>query len=304
MPSVDYLHPVVHKKFHLYSSSKLYHCQRLSFYRAQFRVFQHDSKRFASSLVPFPSANLYKQGQALKVLGGCVRNNGGFRSKIFASTQDSDSGEKSEAKSSEGLSVNQKSNNTNPTTCNRRREKQGKANLWWSKGGKWRWQPIVRAQEIGSLLLQLGIMVFIMRFLRLGFPLPGSEPRITSMSVPYSEFLSKVNSNQVEKVEVDGVHIRFKLKSEGISQEGEVGMGISASKFQESESLVRSVPPTKRVVHKTIRPNDIKTPYEKMIENEVVFFSSEKHSGGFLNSALVRLQLLDFICCRIKMFYH
>ncbi|XP_076947776.1 ATP-dependent zinc metalloprotease FTSH 9, chloroplastic-like [Bidens hawaiensis] len=165
--------------------------------------------------------------------------------------------------------------------------KKGKAGGGW-KGGKWRWQPIIQAQEIGVLLLQLGIVMFVMRLLRPGIPLPGSEPRVptTFVSVPYSEFLSKVSGNQVQKVEVDGVHIMFKLKQEPGVAESE-GSG-SVSKMQDSE-LLRTVVPTKRIVYTTTRPNDIKTPYEKMLENDVEFGSPDKRSGGFLNSALIAL---------------
>ncbi|KAI7735384.1 hypothetical protein M8C21_008324, partial [Ambrosia artemisiifolia] len=155
--------------------------------------------------------------------------------------------------------------------------------------GKWRWQPIIQAQEIGVLLLQLGIVMFVMRLLRPGIPLPGSEPRVptTFVSVPYSEFLSKVGSNQVQKVEVDGVHIMFKLKQE--QQQGGVESEMSSvNKMQDSE-LLRSVAPTRRIVYTTTRPNDIKTPYEKMLENNVEFGSPDKRSGGFLNSALIAL---------------
>ncbi|XWS71600.1 hypothetical protein CRYUN_Cryun03dG0151800 [Craigia yunnanensis] len=129
-----------------------------------------------------------------------------------------------------------------------------------------------------------------MQLLRPGIPLPGSEPRTPTsfVSVPYSEFLSNINSNIVQKVEVDGVHIMFKLKNEGSVQESEIG-GVSNSKFQESESLLRSVAPTKRIVYSTTRPSDIKTPYEKMLENDVEFGSPDKRSGGFLNSALIAL---------------
>ncbi|CAA0841437.1 ATP-dependent zinc metalloprotease FTSH 7-chloroplastic [Striga hermonthica] len=170
-----------------------------------------------------------------------------------------------------------------------RREKQGKDNWWNNSSSKWRWQPIVQAQEMGVLLIQLGIVMFVMRLLRPGIPLPGSEPRTptTFVSVPYSEFLSKINSNQVQKVEVDGVHIMFKLRSEARileSVSGEV-----SSKLLESDSLLRSVPPTKRVVYTTTRPIDFRTPYEKMLENDVEFGSPDKRSGGFLNSALITL---------------
>uniref|UniRef100_A0A6N2MI60 AAA+ ATPase domain-containing protein n=1 Tax=Salix viminalis TaxID=40686 RepID=A0A6N2MI60_SALVM len=136
--------------------------------------------------------------------------------------------------------------------------------------------------------------MFVMRLLRPGIPLPGSEPTqpTTFVGVPYSEFLSKISSNQLQKVEVDGVHIRFKLKNEGISNQNSGGGGgeVVNSKFQDSGSLLRSVTPTtKRIVYTTTRPTDIKTPYEKMLENQVEFGSPDKRSGGFLNSALLAL---------------
>ncbi|XP_076890900.1 ATP-dependent zinc metalloprotease FTSH 9, chloroplastic-like [Bidens hawaiensis] len=168
--------------------------------------------------------------------------------------------------------------------------KKGKGGCGWKGGsGQWRWQPIIQAQEIGVLLLQLGIVMFVMRLLRPGIPLPGSEPRVptTFVSVPYSEFLSKVGSNQVQKVEVDGEHIMFKLKQEPGVAESELSSG-SVNKMQDSE-LLRTVVPTKRIVYTTTRPNDIKTPYEKMLENDVEFGSPDKRSGGFLNSALIAL---------------
>lgn len=168
-----------------------------------------------------------------------------------------------------------------------RREKQGKNNWWGNNGNKWKWQPIIQAQEMGVLLIQLGIVMFVMRLLRPGIPLPGSEPRTptTFVSVPYSDFVSKINGNQVQKVEVDGVHIMFKLKRDsGSAESGAVEVN---SKFQDSDSLLKTVTPTKRVVYTTTRPVDIKTPYEKMLENDVEFGSPDKRSGGFLNSALV-----------------
>ncbi|XP_062085136.1 ATP-dependent zinc metalloprotease FTSH 9, chloroplastic-like [Humulus lupulus] len=293
MPSIEYVRPVIYKKFHLNSNSSFKDWHGLGFSRVQSRVFHRDAKCLVQNSVSFPSVNALKISDNFGLWGGHLRsNNGGLRRfKILASGQDSDSGEKSEAKSSEGQGVNNnKSPNSGP---NRRREKQqGKGNWWWSKGGKWRWQPMVQAQEIGILLLQLGIVIFVMRLLRPGIPLPGSEPRTptTFVSVPYSDFLSKINSNQVQKVEVDGVHIMFKLKSEAASQEGEVNSGVMAgSKLQESESLIRSVAPTKRVIYTTTRPTDIKAPYERMLENEVEFGSPDKRSGGFLNSALIAL---------------
>ncbi|GJY15578.1 hypothetical protein Tco_0386000 [Tanacetum coccineum] len=96
----------------------------------------------------------------------------------------------------------------------------------------------------------------------------------------YSDFLSKVGGNQVQKVKVDGVHIMFKLKQDVGGMESDVS-GSGVSKMQDLE-LLRSVVPKKRIVYTTTRPNDIKTPYEKMLENDVEFGAPDKRSSGFL----------------------
>lgn len=295
MSALEYLSPLTYSKFYLNSNSNFYHCQGFSYSPHKSRFCFKNSCNYVANSVSVPSirafkfVNLSRSYERLNLWGGyyyygvrksCCNN-------VRASGQEGDSGEKSEAAKagSEGQGVK----NSTSSGSNRRREKNGRGGWWWnSKGGKWRWQPIVQAQEIGVLLLQLGIVIFVMRLLRPGVPLPGSEPRTptTFVSVPYSDFLSKINGNQVQKVEVDGVHIMFKLKSDlGSVHDGEFGGG---SRLQESESLIKSVAPTKRIVYTTTRPSDIKTPYEKMLENEVEFGSPDKRSGGFFNSALVR----------------
>ncbi|KAI3715442.1 hypothetical protein L6452_22424 [Arctium lappa] len=91
---------------------------------------------------------------------------------------------------------------------------------------------------------------------------------------------AKAGTNQVQKVEVDGVHIMFKLKQEHSTLESDMNSGSSStiSQMQDSELLLRIVAPTKRIVYTTTRPNDIKTSYEKMLENDVEFGSSDKSS--------------------------
>jgi len=49
---------------------------------------------------------------------------------------------------------------------------------------------------------------------------------------------------------------------------------------------VKDVAPTKRIVYTATKPSDIRTPYEKMLENDVEFALPDKCSGGFFNSAL------------------
>ncbi|XP_022970662.1 ATP-dependent zinc metalloprotease FTSH 9, chloroplastic-like isoform X1 [Cucurbita maxima] len=297
MTSVESLSPVIRTRFHLDSNCNLRCWNGLGVLRYKSRVYHQNSNRFVPNSVPLPSVKLYRLGPSknsdrFNIWGGFAGKFGSRNIKICANDRDSDStggsGEKSEAKPSETQRVS-KNTTDSGSSSNRRKEKHRKGGgWWWSKGGKWRWQPIVQAQEIGVLLLQLGILVFVMRLVRPGIPLPGSEPRTmtTFISVPYSDFLSKINSNNVQKVEVDGVNIMFKLKSEPGTQESEI---ISGSKLQESDSLIRSVNPTKRIVYTTTRPSDIKTPYDKMFENAVEFGSPDKRSNGFLNSALIAL---------------
>ena len=214
--------------------------------------------------------------------------------KILAKCQESDSTEKTSTETEPPKNPPSAPSSPSNSGSKQKREKRGKSEWWFSKKQNWKWQPLIQAQESGVLLLQLGILMFVMRLLRPGIALPGSEPTqpTTLVSVPYSEFLSKISSNQVQKVEVDGVHIMFKLKNEGISSQksggGSSSSEVASNKFQDSESLLRSVTPTtKRIVYTTTRPTDIKTPYEKMLEYQVEFGSPDKRSGGFLNSALV-----------------
>lgn len=310
MATVESLRPAIHGRFHA-NAPGVFHCSRgLSLFLRHSRRFYHNTNRCAALSYPSVASSNFGQlsidstgSGRLSLWGGSLRSHGLRDSRILASTQDGDStaspSEKSEAKAGEGAGVNV--NQKPGTGSNKRREKQGKGNWWWwwSKGGKWRWQPIIQAQEIGVLLLQLGIVMFVMRLLRPGIPLPGSDPKapVAYVSVPYSEFLSKINTDQVKKVEVDGVHIMFKLKSEASGGESEVG---SVSRLQESESLMRSVAPTKRIIYTTTRPTDIKTPYEKMLENQVEFGSPDKRSGGFLNSALVSFRRMVSSCFAIS----
>lgn len=103
----------------------------------------------------------------------------------------------------------------------------------------------------------------------------------------------------MQKVEVDGVHIMFRLRSDAESVEAE---SIGGSRSQEAEALIRVVPPTKRIVYTTTRPGDIKTPYEKMLENAVEFGSPDKRSGGFWNSALIALFYIALLAAVLQRF--
>ncbi|KVI11896.1 AAA+ ATPase domain-containing protein [Cynara cardunculus var. scolymus] len=311
MAAVETLRPIIHGQIHAnYSNYHPKYSYRYTSFRDRFRVLHENSNLLVikSSLSVRPLTNLYRESRVsnslnswggglgfLKVNQSCRgRNKVGVNNSSCEHDTES-SGEKSESESNKVSKKRDKG------------EKKGKGGWGWGKGGgKWRWQPIIQAQEIGVLLLQLGIVMFVMRLLRPGLPLPGSEPRVPTMfvSVPYSDFLNKVGTNQVQKVEVDGVHIMFKLKQEQGTPESEINSGSSStiSKMQDSELLLRTVAPTKRIVYTTTRPNDIKTPYEKMLENDVEFGSPDKRSGGFLNSALVSSSVELILCSYAHLF--
>jgi len=167
-------------------------------------------------------------------------------------------------------------------------EKQSRG--WW-RNRKWNWKETLvnHARDFGTLFLQLGVVLFLMRFLRPGIPMPGTEARVSTsyVSVPFSEFLSRISNNEVQKVEVDGVHFTFRLKPEDVNP---------------PENIVVLDRTAKRVLYTTTRPTDMKTPYEKMLENQVEFGSPDKRSGGFLNSAMVALLYIGLVAGLLNRF--
>lgn len=282
----EFVQPRIHGFATRCCSNSLLYSKGSSSFNDRCRVYRQNPNRFVSNSITLPL-----QKKQVTVLSKHERFNlwDGFsrkKSRLVVNCQEDDQKESSSEEEESSQSTPAKSG----SSSKRKREKQREDKVWWSKGKKWQWQPIIQAQGIGVLLLQLGVVMFVMRLLRPGIPLPGSEPRIqtTFVSVPYSEFLSKVNSNQVQKVEVDGVQVLFKLRDDGKWQESE-----SSRLSESSESLLRTVAPTKRVVYSTTRPGDIKTPYEKMLGNNVEFGSPEKRSGGFFNSGLVKPLVLQ-----------
>ncbi|KFK27417.1 hypothetical protein AALP_AA8G380000 [Arabis alpina] len=276
MATIELLRPGNHDRFRFSSccsNNTLLYLHASSFFKDRTFSFRQNPNRFVSNSIHFLPL-VSRNHERFNLFHGFSSKKKSGRTTIV-NCQEGD--EKTSSNEGEG----------NKSSKSSKGGKRGKNGIWWSKGKKFQWEPIIKAQEIGVLLLQLGIVMFVVRLLRPGIPLPGSEPRTQTMfmSVPYSDFLSKVNNNEVQKVEVDGVHVLFKLKDDGILEESETSSKVSES----SESMLRSVTPTKKVVYSTTRPRDIKTPYEKMLENNVVFGSPDKRAGGFFNSGLIVL---------------
>ncbi|CAK9212408.1 unnamed protein product, partial [Sphagnum troendelagicum] len=176
---------------------------------------------------------------------------------------------------------------------------------WWRKP-KWRWNlnwnwkgaPAVQAHEIGALLLQLSVVVLFMRLLRPGVPFPGpstaaaAEPNVPTayVSVPFSEFLNRINRNDVENVEVDGVHFTFSLRLK--ARQAELSKDAKVTDVLALAQFTRSSTPAKRICYTTTRPSDMSTPYQKMIENGVDFGAPDKRSMKLINSLSITLLYL------------
>ncbi|KAF3502872.1 hypothetical protein F2Q69_00044151 [Brassica cretica] len=196
MTTIELLRPGIRFSTCFSNYNTLLSSHASTFFRVRSCAFRHNPSRF---VVSHPRFSLWEGDSRRKK-----------RSRAIVNCQEGD--EKTSSSDGEG---NKK----------KKGGKEGKSGgVWWSKGTKkWEWEPIIKAQEVGVLLLQLGIVMFVVRLLRPGIPLPGSEPRTqtTFLSVPYSDFLSKVNNDEVKTVEVDGVHVLFKLKDDGSWQEKE-----------------------------------------------------------------------------------
>ncbi|EFJ30338.1 hypothetical protein SELMODRAFT_440261 [Selaginella moellendorffii] len=200
---------------------------------------------------------------------------------------------------------------------------------WWRRP-KWAWNlwswgskgAATQAHEIGALLLQLGVVLMLMRFLRPGLPFPGSpgapsagaEANVHYVSVAFSEFLHRIERNEVENVEVDGVHFTFSLRKRArlaaetarrtaaaaaaaANSNAETKSSSSSSSPEDAIVIAAAAasPPSKKFLYTTTRPSDIVTPYQKMIENGVEFGAPDKRSFGAISSFSIGLLYIGLV---------
>ncbi|XP_031385771.1 ATP-dependent zinc metalloprotease FTSH 9, chloroplastic isoform X1 [Punica granatum] len=269
MSSIECFHPTIHRK----------HCSRAFSNLCDFQwstLLRSQSRRLNGSLDPSVSNPLSVPSTVPNISwkfgfwGGIRKNNQIRGSGVPASTRDN--------------------------SPNRRSEFNQRRGNWW-----WWWEQLMPSREFGVLLLQFGLMMLVMRLVRPGSPLAGAEPKarpVTHLSVPYSEFLGQVSCDQVEKVEVSGVRINFKLRDQAGSGDGDE-YRAATSNLQELGPLAMSQDSIQRIVYTTTRPVDIKTPYEKMVDNGVEFGKPDKQSDRVLNTVLISLfgaaMLLGFL---------
>ncbi|KAG0555058.1 hypothetical protein KC19_12G141000 [Ceratodon purpureus] len=204
-----------------------------------------------------------------------------------------------------------------PTTSGRAERSVGPPEESWWRNPKWLWnsiwswkgKPAVQAHEVGALLLQLSVVVLLMRLLRPGVPFPGgssaSKPEGSSsayVSVPFSEFLSRVGQNDVENVEIDGFHLSYSLRPSArqirLQKEIQVKVGdgvehgtprASRPEVLPSAQSAQPSSSSRRTLYSTTRPFDINTPYDQLRENGVVFGAPDKRSVKLVNTLFIFL---------------
>ncbi|GBG61944.1 hypothetical protein CBR_g26107 [Chara braunii] len=205
----------------------------------------------------------------------------------------------------------------------------------------------INPRELGGLVLQISVLLVLMRVLRPGLGLPGSGERrgevhvvTTYQSVPFSEFLRRVHANDVQSVDVDGVHLTFCLRPAAMAASGGVGglasgptaveqqqkrnkaeerggevVGGSARTVAEGEeakekgamvvrgkALAKQVSHVRRIVYSTTRPNDMATPYQRMIENGVEFGAPDKRGYKHIASLSIGLLYIGLIASIVGRF--
>eukprot|EP00850_Spirogloea_muscicola_P000495 SM000002S05575 [mRNA] locus=s2:941670:945782:- [translate_table: standard] len=114
---------------------------------------------------------------------------------------------------------------------------------------------------------------------------PASEkPEVaTAAVVPFSEFLQRVNRNDVQSVEIDGLHLTYTLRKRAsgahklLPQQAAASSAVAAGE--------------ERLVFTTTRPADLATPYQQMVNN-VVEFGAPDRRLKYINSFTLTLLYL------------
>lgn len=103
---------------------------------------------------------------------------------------------------------------------------------------------------------------------------PPQSPPVTTVTVPFSEFLHQVGKRHVAKVQVDGERLTFTVKPEAVGK-----VVLKGGENAEPGTATWS----------TIRPGDLTTPYDLLISKNVEFGAPDKRSLHLLNSVSVGL---------------
>ena len=131
-------------------------------------------------------------------------------------------------------------------------------------------------------LVRLVVNLAILSFLFKLVPASGVVDMETIVvHVPYSDFMRKVEKDQVVNLQVDGNYHTYRLKNE----RAELRRMASAVEAQGSKTKLLSFEKIKRINYVTVRPQNMNTPYDTLMRNNVQFGAPDKRFGRILTVA-------------------
>lgn len=128
----------------------------------------------------------------------------------------------------------------------------------------------LRLEPLVMLLFNIQLLFFLLRLWPVGGRGSGmAEAQAVNLQVPFSEFVGRVKTNEVDAVQMDGAEITFTVRS---------GSKLLRDLPEGSESV--------KVSYSTVRPADYPTPYD-VLEGHGVRFSAVEKKGNALITAMV-----------------
>ena len=125
-------------------------------------------------------------------------------------------------------------------------------------------------------LVRLVVNLAILSFLFKLVPASGVVDMETIVvHVPYSDFMRKVEKDQVMNLQVDGNYHTYRLKNE----RAELRRMASAVEAQGSKTKLLSFEKIKRINYVTVRPQNMNTPYDTLMRNNVQFGARTRGSA-------------------------
>eukprot|EP00210_Caulerpa_lentillifera_P008342 g7956.t1 len=127
----------------------------------------------------------------------------------------------------------------------------------------------LRLEQLVLLLFNIQLLFFLLRLWPLSGKTGQNQPQTVNISVPFSEFVTRVKSNDVDGVVMDGQEMTFTLRP--------------------NSRLLRDLPAaaqSTKLTYKTVRPADYATPYD-VLEQHGVKFSSHEKRGSLVITVMV-----------------
>ena len=164
-------------------------------------------------------------------------------------------------------------------SCKSETEREGDPSSQRKRPDKPTWTPWswigrlaahLRLEQLVLLLFNIQILFFLLRLWPLSGRLGNNGAQTVNLTVPFSEFVSRVKSNEVDGVQMDGYDMTFTVRP--------------------TSKLMKDLPKGSenvKLMYRTVRPTDYPTPYDTLEQHGVKFSSLEKR-GSLIVTVMVR----------------